>query len=351
MGIYSRNRSGSVSASMAACNENYGPSDIGRIMYESVVNDNSIFEAIVMCDLTESKCLREGTLLEAEAKKFSKENVKKILDAIKERVKKFWEKIKGAIQAAIRKFAAYILRDGKAFVKDFKESTKNKKFTGEIKDVTFYDYEEIDPVEIDSIENEIKNAKNDENFDSSIYTAKMLSKMAGQSVNTTKEFREAVLKGCSVKYTITSSNINDLLDMIENAPKMVKTLKDYEKVAAKQVDKIGAKLKEAERELNKEDDNIDHGKIIKNITAIVSTFETCISASTSVTIFMIQQDVKIARVTLGKIKNEMEDVKHEATFIESAAIVDAEDVDAALNSDEPVDPEVDKEIEKIEIEA
>ena len=47
----------------------------------------------------------------------------------------------------------------------------------------------------------------------------------------------------------------------------------------------------------------------------------------------------------------MEDVKHEAAFIESVAIVDAEDVDAALNSDEPVDPEVNEEIEKIEVEA
>lgn len=351
MGIYSRNRSGSVSASMAACNENYGPSDIGRIMYESVVNDNSIFEAIVMCDLTESKCLREGTLLEAEAKKFSKENVKKILDAIKERVKKFWEKIKGAIQAAIRKFAAYILRDGKAFVKDFKESTKDKKFTGEIKDVTMYNFDKANAITIDSIEDEIKGAKDDENFNASVYTAKMLSKFAGESVNTTKEYRVAVLNKCANKENITAAGIDKMLDLVENAQTVVKGLKDYEKTGAKQIDKIGAKLKEAERALGKEDDSVDHGKIVKNITAIVSTFETCLSASVSVTIFMIQQNVKTARVTLGKIKHEMEDVKHEAAFIESAAIVDAEDVDAALNSDEPIDPEVNEEIEKIEVEA
>ncbi len=351
MGIYSRNRSGSVSASMAACNENYGPSDIGKIMYESVVNDNSIFEAIVMCDLTESKCLREGTLLEAEAKKFSKENVKKILDAIKERVKKFWEKIKGAIQAAIRKFAAYILRDGKAFVKDFKEATKDKKFTGEIKDVILYNADDIDCVEIGDIEEEIKKTKNDENFNSSIYSAKMLSRMSEESVNTTKEFREAVLKKCAEKKTITASNINEMLTIIEDAPATVKTLKDYEKNAAKLIDKVGSKLKEAERALSKEDDDIDHGKIIKNITAIVSTLETCVSAGTSVVIFMTQQNVKTARVTLGKIKSQMENIKHEAAFIESAAIVDAEDVDAALNSDEPIDPEVNEEIEKIEVEA
>lgn len=350
MGIYSRNRSGSVSASMAACNENYGPSDIGKIMYESVVNDNSIFEAIVMCDLTESKCLREGTLLEAEAKKFSKENVKKILDAIKERVKKFWEKIKGAIQTAIRKFAAYILRDGKAFVEDFKKSTKNKKFTGTIDDVLLYDNGDIKPVVFDDIEATIRESKDSEDFNASKYTAKMLSKLAGEDVESTKQYREVILKKCGKKQNIGAGDIDRLLKEIGDASATVKDLKNKEKEYAKLIDKVGSKLKEAERELNKEDDSIDHGKIVRNITSIVSTLETCVSASTSVTIFMVQQNVKAARVALGKIKHKMEDVKHEAVFIESAAIVDGEEVDTALNSDEPIDPEVNEEIEKIEVE-
>ena len=114
-------------------------------------------------------------------------------------------------------------------------------------------------------------------------------------------------------------------------------------------------IKEAEKNLDKDDDKIDHGKIIRNITAIVSVIETCISANTAVEIYMIKQNVKTARVTLGKIKSEMVDYEildvDGKPIKEAAALVDAEDVEAAINSDEPVDAEVDKEIEKIETEA
>lgn len=354
MGIYSRNRSGSMVASQVACNENYGLSDIGKIMYESAINDNTIFETIVMSDLTESRDLREGALLESEVRNSNKENAKKLLNTIKERLAAFWAKIKGAIKDAIRKFTAYVLRDGKTFAKDFRELMKHKQYTkGAIKDVELYDTDiDIESAAVDT-EKFINDSKNAENFDSSELLAKTLSTLVVPEVKTVKEYREAVLKESLKKRDVQPE---ELLKLIEDASDSVKALREYEKTAEKNVNKIANVIKEAEKNLDKDDDKIDHGKIIRNITAIVSVIETCISANTAVEIYMIKQNVKTARVTLGKIKSEMVDydvvdANGKSLMGEAAALVDAEDVEAAINSDEPVDDEVDKEIEKIEAEA
>ena len=71
MSIYSTNDRVGAAATIVA-DESYRPSDIGRIMYESQLNDQAIFEATLMADFAEINGLREGTLLESEIAAFTK---------------------------------------------------------------------------------------------------------------------------------------------------------------------------------------------------------------------------------------------------------------------------------------
>ena len=66
MSIYSVNRTGSMALAQVAANESYKSEDIGRVLYETQVNDMAFFEAVLACDFNELKSMREGTLLESE---------------------------------------------------------------------------------------------------------------------------------------------------------------------------------------------------------------------------------------------------------------------------------------------
>ena len=139
MSIYSNNRTGVAATATLVANESYKSNDIGRILYESAVNDMAFFEAVIASDFNEIKGLREGTLLEAEVAALNEASAKEFFKGMAERVKKFWAKIKGAIKAAINKLAAYVLKDGKAFVAEFEAAEKKYgKFTGKIEGVKLY---------------------------------------------------------------------------------------------------------------------------------------------------------------------------------------------------------------------
>lgn len=136
MSIYSANRTGSMAIENVAMNENYKPVDLARTMYESQVNDHSIFEAILANDFRELTGLREGTLLESELTALNEASAKELLASMKTRIMNFWAKIKHAFAVAVQKISAYILRDGKAYAKDFREMYKANggKFTGSVED-------------------------------------------------------------------------------------------------------------------------------------------------------------------------------------------------------------------------
>lgn len=352
MGIYSRNRSGSFVNEEVKLNREYGPSDIGRIMYESVVNDNTIFDAIVMSDLQESMSLREGTLLEAEAKKFSKENAKKLLHSIGERLKAFWLKIKDIIKAAIRKFAAYILKDGKAFVDDFNAFMKDRKFDGTIKDVEVYDDSKFETFDISDLDQEVATSKTDDNLNTADFLKKLYKRHIGADCENDKEFRAKIKENCKEKRNYTNSDISGLCDYLKNASDKIKALKTEENNQKKNIDRIAKLLKDAEKDI---DDNKDCGKIIKRIGLIASAYENVAASCISTLINMMQINVKTFRKVLGEVKKSATSTKEGKTevqlnsvFIETDELVDAEEIDNILTNDQPEDPELDAQIAEIE---
>ena len=124
MPIYSANKSAVLTKVPA--NESYTCEDIGRILYETQVNDMAFFEAILRCDFNEIKSLNEGTLLESEVAALNEATFKEIVNKLCDRLKKFWAKIKAVFKDAIEKIQAYALNDGKAFIKQFKKTVMYK---------------------------------------------------------------------------------------------------------------------------------------------------------------------------------------------------------------------------------
>lgn len=95
MSIYSANRSkasGPVVENKAMA---YRCAD--QIMYESEINNMRIFEAALNADFTQIQGLREGTMLEAEAKDKDEANRK----SLKQKIVELWESLKQKINEAI----------------------------------------------------------------------------------------------------------------------------------------------------------------------------------------------------------------------------------------------------------
>lgn len=349
MSIYSSNRTGSMLTSSVACNENYTDSDFGRIMYESAMNDMAIFEALIIGDLREAKCLREGTLLEAEVNEANKKTIKDLIDKLKQMLANVWAKIKAAIEAAIRKIAAYVLKDGKAFAKDFRIATKDKAYTGS-KVVTLYDMNKIALPTPNGIEDAIRaNLLSSDSVDNKAVTNEILSDLAGENVTDTKNYKAAVIKAAEKKETINSkSQIEMLLKTIENAPEEISRLKSFEKNAEQITNKVANKLKEAERELGKDGDKKEQSNMVKKITTLVSVWQKILSCVTATAIGIEKTNVKNARVALGEIKRELLG-GNDAVNHESAAIADADEVETALDDSpkEEETPEVKEEIQEV----
>ena len=143
MSIYSTNRMGHAASATVVANEAYTGSELGRVLYESQVNDMAIFEAVIASDLKECEGLREGTLLESEIAAFTEASVKEFFKAMGDRIKEFWGKIKGAFKAVIQKISAYVLKDGKAYVAEFEKAYAKLggNYAGEIK-AKLYDMEQ-----------------------------------------------------------------------------------------------------------------------------------------------------------------------------------------------------------------
>lgn len=348
MSIYSANRTGSVVAETARCNEGYTAADLGRIMYESQVNDMAIFESIVLTDLAEAKGIAEGTLLLSEAEEANKKTAKEIIETLKKKIIGFWEKIKGAFKAAITKISAYLLRDNKAFIADFKAryaKKTEKGAAGEV-EIVYYDvntYKTTIPT-ADTITDAIKASKDADNVKSAEVVNKALGECLGAEVEGTKDYKKKVIEKYGQKMTVNDNNHKKLLDILENAKDTIKSLKELEKQTSDSVNSVINALKKAEQLLQREADNKDdanaHGQIVKNLSTLVSAYETVIANTTSVGIAMVKANVKNARKGLsGLIKS----VTHEdAILAEAAATVENDEIDAAL-TDAPAEPALDAE--------
>lgn len=358
MSIYSPNRTGSMSTSNVQCESVYGAHEIGRIMYESQVNEMALFEAMVVSDLMEAQGLQEGTLLLSEAKAANKKSLKDIIAFLKEKLMKFWAKIKSAFETAIRKISAYLLGDNKAFVKDFKIKYDKKKKEGnvlaEAVKTTIYDMESVrdSMPSKDDILAYIDHNKASDNVNSADVVNGALSEALGENVESSSDYKEKAIKKFGTEVSArTRADIDVLLGILSSSKETIDNLKKIEKNIQNGINQTVDHLKKAERVLEKNtegDESSKHSEIVKNLTTLVGAYEQVVSTISATAIGMVKSNVKNSRKALGEVLRNMEKMssaEYKSKVLgEAAAMVDADEVEEALDS--PVMPEVDTETQE-----
>lgn len=334
MGIYSANRSGMMEAGSIAVNENYTSNDLGRIMYESQVNDMAIFEAIIASDLQEAKAIQEGTLLESEAVKFNRQNATGILGKLEERLKYVWGKIKAALKDAMNKIAAYVLRDGKAFAKEFRKKFAGKKIKEPVKTSVFNDQitNKISTLsgilKMNDISVTVDKYAKDADM---VKSNEIIRKLLGEELS---DFMESFRSDLIIDGTVSQSDVERLLKTVEDGKKEISATKSF----AARLDKDFKDSISYIRSLSKAKARDDEDYKIKNATAACSAFEKISSALSKVQIMAIKAEIKQARVNLSAILSE--------AVNESAVLAEAAALDAEAEVDDAMSPEVSVEIEE-----
>jgi len=359
MSIYSTNRAGAVASIDVVANESYRASDIGRIMYEAQINDMAIFEATLKADFAEINGIREGTMLESEIAAFNEANAKAIFEHVKATLKKFWEKIKGVFKNAIQKFAAYVLRDGKAYAAEFQKFAKEKTFKGEIKEARYqFNSAAVTLPDKDLMDKALRGVGAE--YDKSAETAKALGKAINEPECDRKEFRSKAIALClGETVDISESNAKAVADKcceIISSNAIIKGLKEAEAKANKDLADLNSTITAGEKavdEHNKKGDKEAAAKVIKNITIAVSVYEDVIALITSTKIAAAKTAMSNARSILAKIKSGMSKDKAEEAVAEAAVIEAEDEVEEALDDDlaTPADDETQAEIEKLVDEA
>lgn len=339
MSIYSANRSGSMSMSNVIANEAYGMSDLGRILYESECNNQKIFEAVLATDFHEVKGLREGTLLEAEVDEANAKSKESLIAKLKARLAAFWAKIKQAFETAIQKIGAYILKDGKAFAKEFKDQQANfkKTYDGSVEAMMPTGFV-VELKSADDLEREIRAHMNDETkLNQAEIAGNALGKYIGYSSCTPREFQTAVAEKSFARRKVTSDDFNGMLAFLENASQAIKDLKSYQKGTQKVIEGVGKKLKAAEK---------DSKATAKYITVLVGACEVVVANTAKANINIVRGTAKSYRVALNKIRSMC--LHENAAWIESAALAAGDEVDIAMSDDaaEP-DPETQEAIDTV----
>lgn len=336
MGIYSANRSGMMETGTIAANENYTSCDAARIMYESQVNDMAIFEAIIASDLHEAKALQEGTLLESEAVKFNRQNATGILGKLEERLKALWAKIKAAFKDVMNKIAAYVLRDGKAYAKEFKKRYEKKKLNGPVKTRIFNEKcSDMLKAILPDIAVVSKTVKENASNTDSVKTKEVIEKLLnGKSISEFKtDFREAMIQDGNVE----PSDVDGLVSIIEDGKKIIARAKAQATNTERKIKDAINYIKSISRgyEADAKSNNAEYS--IKNATATCSAFEKVASLHTSLTILAARTQIKQARINLSDVLSE--------AVAENAVLAEAAALDAEAEVDDAMSPEVTEEIE------
>lgn len=362
MGIYSANRTGRLGVQPATLKENYTSADANRIMYECVVNDNKIFEAILANDFREIKSMREGTLLESERVALNEASIKNLIESLKKHLSNFLGKIVNMVKAAITKISAYILRDGKAFVKNYNEfMSKHSEFrnsSNAVKVTGRVGYKLVDTPDVSTseIEDIIKKNKNrSDKISKSDVINTFLGGQIGKSFCDPKTYRSIRLGKALNASDISTAGGSDtkLCKLLENASDAVKSLRDAENKAKKSIKQIANSLKEAEKMNNK--DNADD--VVKNITTLVGAGESIITTVVSTQVAIVKAQITGARKALGalmaKVKeaskgnkgSDSDDAVKEAAIDAEAEVADAFDEVPGEDPSVDMDPELASEID------
>lgn len=345
MPIYSANRMGSMPVVEAA--KGYGPEDIGRILYESEVNSQKIFEAALAADFAEIKARREGTMLESELTAMNEASMSAFVSKIKATLEHWWRKLKGAIKSTIDKIAAYVLGDGKKFATEFEAQWKakgkdfEKKLQQSGEEIEYKELKQganVDKKDFPTTTNftDLIKSSTSESIDK---TEKIKELLGGK---TPSEYREAVLSEDKWE-TKKIKNYNDAdnyqkeaVATVRGAKKEIEDLRKNEKICNDIVSSIGKDLKYIESDKGSAANEV----YMKNISTLVSVYQTVCSLITTTNVKIVKMRLKIARTVLGKIlaicNRKVEHSSADIRFMVEAA---AEEFDMAFDNAEGVSDE------------
>lgn len=318
MGIFSRDRSGSYTGTFSV-NEGYvNTADITRALYESEINNHRIFEAVLASDFHEIRARQEGTLLESEISALNEANVKAFFEKLIQKLKNFWEKVKGVFKAAYARLSSYIVRNGKTFLKmhekDLVESKVNgcelknyKKRTSKI----FVTPEVVSKLlsgDIKASSSELSRQngyKSDDlsDFEKELYNS-MMSKHKGDTDSS--NFVKNALDECfEEKATVkmgTDVKLADLKKTLSDGSKTIKDLKEAEKKMEKKVKDAIKSLKDAEKKASKKDGDeaAEESSVLSAARKLVTIFESISSKVTTVNIKATRMQLSQDRAALGR---------------------------------------------------
>lgn len=332
MGIYSANRSGSMTISQVSANENYTYADFGRIMYESAQNDQKLFEAVLANDFREIYALSEGTMLESEVHALNEKSAKEFFQSLLKRLKEFWAKIVGAIKSAINKITVFILKRGAVAVKAYDKVMD--KYNGPVITLSNIKYPLV-KMDIDRITKDIevvKNIDDHKNFTNSngTDTRSLINIALGNTISsgqnkpyTPKEYRKKMMDLYFTTGDIKSSDnskIDMFKDILKNAGDTVKKLNTTKKNAEKSI-------KSAEKRIKKSMNGSEtKAEDVKSLSTMVSVSEGVITATVSTAIAVVKQMAANSLSILNAIRKKASgtEVQNNSAFIEAAAEAEAE---------------------------
>lgn len=328
MPIYSANRTGLGTGNIS---ESVNPMDIGQILYENQLNDMAIFQAVIRNDYGEICRLREGTMLECEMQALTEGAVKGFFKNVQENLSKFWNKIKRAFNEVIDKLSLLFGPNGAKAVRAFEQEIKAlgglDNFTGEVevKIANLNLIKALDPSRIkavDKIRAEVS-AHNDGNKGD--FGKEFIEKELGALVNggsmSVKDYTERLFEDAFRDVTINKSNVSKLTAIVSGGKDIIKGLKNSQKTIETDIYNVSKELKKAERDI---EDNANEKINVRNISAIVSAYETIVGVQSRTAIAIAKQSVKNGRVGLQKVLAEIRKKKKEDKVYNNSAILVAE---------------------------
>lgn len=337
MPIYSKNRSGMLKESVGS----YGMNDAGRIIYESFVNDHTIFEAIIKHDMNEIQGLREGTILEADVEKDNKKTIADFMNSLIDLGKRTWEKILGMLRDLKTKIIAFLMNDGKKFVDGYNKF-RNEHLSSDTEiEAEIYTGEDLSLIYRDLIGSGLFIGKEDEfakyvdangNFDKDAFLRLVVrvNKIPSDCISmedvekyyTTNGFTKAKIK-------ISSDEEKSLLETLGNAKKFANDITSMEKYAKTTLDQI---LKTFKNEAIYEKNSM----AVKQYYSFLYYY---ITKCTAICISEIRKSVACARKALGALMAKVKADEKGATKAQAESAILTSLVEAAIELDDAFDDE------------
>lgn len=361
MPIYSRNRVGAT----VSANESYTDHDLGRILYEDVINTDRVFNAALARDFQEVASRANGTMLESELTAFQEFSVKEAWKNLKAQMKKLWEKIKGVFRTTFAKLTTWLVRDGKAFVAMHRKNILGKNVSKcEIPKYRMkQNWEKVGTsmqkaAKSMTIENALKEYQGYRGSDGpkpDDFTKEAITKVLGTSCDI-GEFKDKFMdlvfgpEQTDIEFGKLGVTVDKLFSNISKPETSVKDLKKAEKEADKHLKSLIKKLDDYEKkDSNFEKDDLGDGyhdkqsrdgvtysrDSYKAASAVCSANSTFLSTLTSAQIAAVKFSIKQDRMVVGKLA-AYNPAKNESAMLETMAWLEGAD---DFDTQDSIDPD------------